>query len=105
MAKGFDTTVQVTNPPSKVFLAVALLLMLLLLLLTMATATLQESVEWLCSKVSCNMLAVCPAAPTMAITKNKGEVMTAWCAILSPEYSQYEPQALNNTNAAQDGCV
>jgi hypothetical protein len=35
-------------------------------------------VEWLCGKVGCNMQAVCPAAPPAPITKNKGEVMTAW---------------------------
>ncbi len=34
--------------------------------------------EWLCGKVGCNMQAVCPAAPPAPITKNKGEVMTAW---------------------------
>jgi len=42
----------------------------------------QESIEWLAGKVGPNSQAVCPAAPVMAITKNNGEKMTAWCDVL-----------------------
>jgi S-(hydroxymethyl)glutathione dehydrogenase/alcohol dehydrogenase len=44
----------------------------------------QESIEWLCSKIGPSAQAVCPAAPSMPITKNNGEVLTAWCDVLQP---------------------
>ena len=41
----------------------------------------QGSVEWLAGKISPNVQAVWPAAPVAAITKRKGETMTAWCDV------------------------
>lgn len=44
----------------------------------------QGSIEWLAGKASPNARAVCLAAPVKAITKNKGETMTAWCDVFEP---------------------
>lgn len=40
----------------------------------------QETVDWLCSKIP-GLKGVLPPAPVAAITKNKGEKMTAWCDV------------------------
>lgn len=40
----------------------------------------QESIDWLASKFP-NCQAICPPAPKMAITKNKGEIMNGWCDV------------------------
>ena len=44
----------------------------------------QESAEWLAGKIGPNAAAVCPAAPVLAITKNNGVNLTAWCDALEP---------------------
>lgn len=41
----------------------------------------QESIEWLGGKIG-NTKAVCLAAPLQPITKNNGELLTAWCDAL-----------------------
>ncbi len=87
---------------------IVFLLLLLMLLLTSSIATLQESVEWLCGKVGANMQAVCPAAPSKPITKNKGEVMTAWCVLfgLRLVYTCNPKPVLSLIfYVVQDGCI
>jgi hypothetical protein len=45
----------------------------------------EESVQWLAGKINAKAIkTVCPAAPTLAITKNDGERMTAWCDVYEP---------------------
>jgi S-(hydroxymethyl)glutathione dehydrogenase/alcohol dehydrogenase len=43
----------------------------------------QESIDWLAGKFP-NCKGICPAAPKAPITKNKGEIMTAWCDVFEP---------------------
>lgn len=45
-----------------------------------APASWQESIDWLAGKFP-NCKAICPAAPSVPITKNNGEKMTAWCDV------------------------
>jgi S-(hydroxymethyl)glutathione dehydrogenase/alcohol dehydrogenase len=43
-----------------------------------------ESAEWLAGKISTGTKVVCPAAPTLAITKSDGERMPGWCDVYAP---------------------